>query len=219
VIGGERPQDRLLRAGPRSLTDAELVAVLLRSGRRGASAVDLAEKLLDHTGGLPGLAAICAQGLLRAGVDRSRVAPILAAVEIACRTAASEVPEYHPLETPAAVARYLRLRYWCPDQEVAGALYLSNRHRLVGECALFRGTMDRAAVEPRRVLREGLLRRAAGFVFFHTHPAGDPKPAPQDLLFTRRLAQAGSAVGVTLVDHLIVGEGDSFTSMVQAGGW
>jgi len=123
------------------------------------------------------------------------------------------------MSNPGAVARYLALQFAAPGQEVMGALFLDTRNRLIGEREIYRGTLNRAAVEPRAVLKEGLLHDAAGFVLFHTHPSGDPSPSAEDLAFTRRIAQSGELLGVRLVDHLIIGVGDTWVSLRQRGGW
>jgi DNA repair protein RadC len=212
-----RPRERLLAGGAQALSDAELLAVVLRNGRPGASALDVASELLVKAGGLPGLAGASAQGLRSNGVGRAKVAAVLAAAEIACRMAAAAVPDRRPLSRPAAVARYLDLRYGHLGQEIMGALYCDARHRLLAERELFRGTLHRAAVEPRAIFREGLLRGAAAVVVFHTHPSGDPAPSREDLLFTRRVARAGEVVGVHLVDHLVVGAGGAWVSLKERG--
>ncbi len=100
-----------------------------------------------------------------------------------------------------------------------GALYLDTRNRLLAEHEFFRGTLSRAAVEPRAILKHGLLCDAAGFLLFHTHPSGDPSPSAEDLAFTRRIAEAGELVGVRLVDHLILGSGERWVSLKQRGAW
>jgi len=215
----ERPRERLLRNGPQSLSDAELVAILLKGGRPGASVLDLSRELLFQAGGLRGLANACTKSLRRSGVGEVKIATLLAAVEIACRMAAAAVPAREPLSRPAEVCRYLDLRYGRSGQEVMGALYVCARHRLIGERELYRGTLHRAAVEPRAVLREGLLLGAAGLVLFHTHPSGDPAPSREDLLFTRRMARAGEVVGIEMVDHLVVGVGGAWVSVKERGGW
>jgi DNA repair protein RadC len=215
----EQPRDRLLRSGPKALSDAELIAVLLRGGRPGASGLDISRELLFEAGGLRGLANSCARSLRRRGVGKVKIATLLAAVEVACRMAAAAVPAQEPLSRPAEVCRYLDLRYGRGEQEIMGALYVNARHRLVSERELFRGTLHRCSVEPREVLREGLLVGAAGLVLFHTHPSGDPAPSREDLLFTRRMARAGEVVGVAMVDHLIVGTGGAWVSLRERGGW
>jgi DNA repair protein RadC len=144
---------------------------------------------------------------------------VLAAVEIACRIAQAGVPDREPLSKPANVARYLALRYGLLDQEVLGALYVNARHQLTAERELYRGTLSRASVEPRAILREALLSGAAGVVLWHTHPSGDPSPSREDLAFTRRMDRAGEVVGVELVDHLVIGEGGRFVSLKDRGGW
>jgi DNA repair protein RadC len=215
----ERPRERLLAAGPEALGDAELVAVLLRTGRTGASALELAREVLAVCGGLAGLAGIPAPALARRGLGPAKAASVLAAVELGRRLARSALPEREPLAHPAAAASYLALRYGVRDQEVLGALYLDTRNRLLGERELYRGTLNRAAVEPRLVLKEGLLAGAAGCIVFHTHPSGDPSPSAEDLAFTRRLAEAGDIVGVRLVDHLVLGGVGRWVSLAQRGGW
>jgi len=215
----ERPRERLLERGPRSLGDAELVAVLLRTGRAGASALAMAREVLAASGGLAGLAAAAPETLARRGLGPAKAASLLAAAEVGRRLARSELAERPPLAHPAAAVSYLSLRYAVRDQEVMGALYLDVRNRLLADRELFRGALSRAAVEPRQILREGLLLGAAGLILFHTHPSGDPSPSAEDLAFTRRLAEAGEAVGVRLVDHLVLGGVGRWTSLRERGAW
>ncbi len=215
----ERPRERLLRTGSDSLSDAELVAILLRTGSRGRSVVDIARELLQQCGGITGLLGSCPRALRRSGVGPAKAAALLAAVEVGRRLARAQLPEQEPLSNPAAVASYLSLRYQIRGQEVMGALYLDTRNRLIGDREFYRGTLNRAAVEPRAILKHGLLRDAAGFVLFHTHPSGDPAPSAEDLAFTRRVAEASEVVGIRLVDHLILGTGDRWVSLKQRGAW
>jgi DNA repair protein RadC len=213
----ERPRERLLKQGSDALSDAELIAVLLRTGRVGASAIQMATELLQETGGLAGLVSLTPQSLRRRGLGPAKTATLLAALEIAGRVAREQLDEREPLTRPAEVARYLCLRYWARDQEVMGALFLDVRNRLLGEKETFRGTLDRAVVEPREILKEALLRGAAAVVVFHTHPSGDPEPSQEDLLFTGRLQQAAQIVGVRLADHLILGSSGRWVSLQQRG--
>lgn len=215
----ERPRERLLAHGSRALADAELVAVLLRTGRSGGSALEIARELLDELGGLPGLAGSSSLELERRGIGPAKAAGLLAAVELGRRLARAEIPERTPLGRPAAAASYLALRFAGRDQEIFGALYLDARNRLIAERELYRGALQRAAVEPRLVLKEGLLRGAAACIVFHTHPSGDPTPSAEDLAFTRRLGEAGELVGLRLVDHLILAGPGRWVSLAQRGGW
>ena len=215
----DRPRERLLREGGPALSDSELLAVTLRTGSSGVSALDLARDLLIDSGGLAGLVTLEGRALRRRGLGAAKQASVLAAVELGRRLARAELPERLGLGHPEAVARYLLLRYADRDQEVMGALFLDVRHRLLGEAELFRGTLGRAAVEPRALLKQALLRSAAGFVVFHTHPSGDPSPSPEDLAFTRRLADAGELLGIGLLDHLILGSVNRWVSLRRRGGW
>ncbi len=215
----ERPRERLLEHGSEILSDAELVAVLLRSGYPGVSVLSIARELLDDCGGLAGLIGVGKNRILRTGIGEAKASMLMAAVEMGRRLAHREVPERQPMSRPAEVVSYLALRYARQDQEVMGALYLDSRHKMVGEREIFLGTISRASVEPREVLKEALLHRAAGVVLFHTHPSGDPSPSLEDLSFTRRMAGACEVLGVRLVDHLIVGGAGRWVSLKERGAW
>ena len=216
----DRPRERLLEQGSGSLTDGELVAVLLRTGRVGLSAVELARELLKENGGLAGLLSATGQSLRRRGIGPAKAAGLLAALEIARRLARQTLDrEREPLRRTEDVARYLGLRYRERDQEVMGALFLDRRGRLLGERELYRGTLDRAAVEPREILKQCLLRGAATVVIFHNHPSGDPAPSADDIAFTRHLAQAAEVMAIRLADHLILGEGERWVSLRDQITW
>jgi DNA repair protein RadC len=215
----ERPRERLVATGSGTLSDAELVAVLLRTGHPGCSALQMAGALLAEHGGLSGLVGAQVPFLRRFGLGDAKAAALLAAVEIGRRLAREQLPARQPLARPAEVARYLVLRYQQRDQEVMGALFLDVRHCLIGDREIFRGTLHRAAVEPREILKECLNRGAAGFVLFHTHPSGDPTPSAEDVLFTRRMAEAAAVVGVEMVDHLVLGATGRWVSLRERGAW
>jgi DNA repair protein RadC len=205
--------------GSEVLTDSELVAILIRTGRPGQSAVDLGRELLSQCGGLVGLLGVVPQSLMRSGLGPAKASSLLAAVEVGRRLARARLPTRQPLDRPGAVAEYLALRYSRRDQEVMGVLYLDTRQRLMAEAEIFRGTINRAAAEPRSILKRGLLQDAAGFILFHTHPSGDPTPSAEDLSFTRRVAEAGDIVGVRLIDHLIIGGAGRWVSLRKRGAW
>lgn len=215
----ERPRERLLAQGSAALSDAELIAVLLRTGSVGRSAAQLAIELLQDVDGLPGLLGVGARALRRHGLGPAKAASVLAAVELGRRLAREEVPQRAPIRKPADVVRYLTLRYHLRDQEVMGAIFVDVRNRHQGDCEIFRGTLHRAAVEPREILKECLLRGAAGVILFHTHPSGDPSPSTEDLLFTRRMELAADVVGVRLVDHLVVGGAGRWLSLLRRAAW
>ena len=214
-----RPRERLVNSGGHGLTDAELLAVLLRTGRPGQSAVDMASELLEEHGGLGGLVWTDARRLCRYGLRTAKAGTVMAAVEMARRLARTQISEEDLLDRPGAVASYLLLRYGRIDQEVVGALFLDRKNRLLGEAEVFRGTLTRAAVEPRAILREALLHGASGMILFHTHPSGDPAPSGEDVEFTRRLAGACDVLGLELIDHLVVGGFGHWVSLKRRGAW
>ena len=217
-LASESLSARLHRLGAETLSDQELLALVLQAGQdRGLTS---ARSILRECGGLSGLPTAPLQSVVCEGVGPGRSAAVRASVELGCRLARQKVPDRKPMSRPAEVVSYLTLRYSRHDQEVMGALYLDSRHRLVDEAEIFVGTLSRAAVEPRQILRKALLNRAAGVVLFHTHPSGDPSPSLEDLSFTRRLAEAGETLGVRLVDHLILGCGSGrWVSLKDRGAW
>ncbi len=215
----QRPRERMLTYGEGALSDEELVAILLRSGKPGQSAIAMAAELIQEHGGVGGLLWTDLRRMRRYGLGPAKAASIMAAVELGRRLAKAGLSKDNLLDRPESVARYLYLRYGRVDQEVMGALFVDMRNHLTGESEIFRGTLTRAAVEPRAILREALLSGAAGLLLFHTHPSGDPSPSQEDLDFTFRMAQACELMGVRLMDHLIVGDHGSWVSLKQRGAW
>ena len=214
------PRDRLLAHGPHVLSDEELLALILRTGSRGSPATDLSRTVLERLQGLGGFVGKTAsEWVSEPGIGPARGALLLATMEVARRIARSRLEVREPMQQPDAVARYLTLRYSRRDQEVVGSLYLDGRNRLLAEGEVFRGTLSRAAVEPRAILKRALLESAAGLILFHTHPSGDPTPSAEDLAFTRRIADAGDVLGVRLVDHLVLGGPGQWVSLARRGGW
>jgi DNA repair protein RadC len=202
-----------------ALSDAELLGVVLAGGCVQEESTGLARELLGELGGLSALRGASGAMLRHGGLRDTQASALLASCELASRLARQQIPRRRPLDRTGDVARFLLLRYQQRDQEVMGALFLDIRHRLLGDQEIFRGTLSRAEVEPREILKECLLRGAAGVVLFHTHPSGDPTPSDADLLFTRRMAYAATLVGVELVDHLVLGAIGLWVSIKAQGGW
>ncbi len=214
----DQPRERMLHSGGAALSDAELLSCLLQGGAQ-LDALEAAQKLICDLEGLGGLLRARERDLILPGVGPARRAALLAAVELARRLARSRMPRRDLLDRPDAVASYLSLRYAQADQEVMGALYLDVRNRLIAEGDIYRGTLSRAAVEPRTIMKQGLLCSASGFILWHNHPSGDPSPSTEDLVFTRRMAEAGQLLGMELLDHMILGSAGRWVSLGRRGAW
>ncbi len=208
----------MLRLGPGALSNEELVALLLRTGIPGESALDRARSLLATRGGLVGLAGVSTEELSgERGVGPARASAIAAAIELARRLPSESLAGRDLLNDPRLVKDYLRATQADDSQERTGALYLNARNRLLkNDPDIYRGTLDRAVVEPREILRRALVGKAAAVILYHNHPSGDPTPSREDREFTRRLASAAEAVGVRLLDHIVVGR-EGCVSFREAG--
>lgn len=201
----QRPRERLLDFGPTVLSDAELIAVLLRTGRRGVGAVATAQELLADAGGVAGVSRLGVGELVRRpGVGPAKAAALIAALELGVRLAGAELRRGERLDRPEGAATYLACRLKSERCEVFGVLCLDARHRLLRTHHLTVGTRTQAPVDTAEVFRRALLDDAAGLVLFHNHPSGDLDPSRDDLALTRRLVRAGETVGITVLDHLVV---------------
>ena len=201
----ERPREKLLDRGPGVLSDAELLALLIGSGTRGCSAVELARGLLGDFGSLRALLLAERSRWTRKGLGPARYATVQAAVELARRHLQEELRSGLPLTTPQAAFRFLQAQLRDRPYEVFCCLYLDNRHRLIAFEELFRGTVDCAQVHPREVLRQALLHNATALILAHNHPSGGLEPSPADEAITRRLKAGLSLMDMRVVDHVIVG--------------
>ncbi len=214
----ERPRERLVREGPERLSDAELLAVILRVGRgtfktgvSGQSATDLAKQLLVDFKGLKGLDRAFIQDLMKVpGLNKAKVAQIKAALEIGKRVQTKRLTSLS-FETSAAVAAHLRPRFLSARHEVVYAVLLDGENRHIDTRLIAEGTPTEATVYVRRVLEEALKASAAAIVMVHNHPSGDPAPTPGDDLLTQDLSRAATVVGLLLLDHIIVGDSGHYS--------
>ena len=199
---GERPRERLLAIGAASLSDAELLAVLLRTGLKGKSAVDLGRELLQSGKGLRSLLGsdLCAFK----GIGAAKRAQLEAAIELARRVAAEELAQTAALTSPGAVRDYLRLALGSRPHEVFVCLWLDAQHRVIAFDEPFRGTLTQTSVYPREVVKAALAANAAAVIFAHNHPSGVAQPSQADELLTRNLRDALALVDVKVLDHFIV---------------
>ena len=204
----ERPRERLLAKGAGSLSDAELLAVLLRTGMRGKSAVELARELLGRFGGVGGLLAHFANAgaamLGIKGLGAAKSAQLGAALELARRTLQEQLSTGTALTSPAAVRDYLRLAIGSREYEVFVCLWLDAQHRVIAFQEPFRGTLTQTSVYPREIVKAALAANAAAVIFAHNHPSGAAQPSQADELLTRNLKEALALVDVKVLDHFIV---------------
>jgi len=205
----ERPREKLLSRGPETLSDAELLAIFLRTGRAGLTAVDLARDLISQYGSLRALFATECQALCaNPGLGRAKVAQLLAALEIGRRHLAEVLTRGAALESPRDTRDYLTARLRDLDREVFCGLFLDNRHRVLAFEELFAGTLNGTAVYPREVMRRALKHNAAAVIFAHNHPSGVAEPSRADEVLTQRLKEALSLVDIRVLDHFVVGDGE-----------
>ncbi len=201
----ERPRERLLALGARSLADAELLAILLRTGVRGKSAVDLARALLSRFGSVAALLEADSSSLAETpGLGNAKLAQLQAALELARRALKEELSSCDALSSPRAVRDYLRLSLGGREHEVFVVLLLDAQHRVIAFEELFRGTLTQTSVYPREVVKCALKANAAAVIFAHNHPSGIAEPSHADEILTRSLKAALALVDVQVLDHFIV---------------
>ena len=213
---GERPRERLLAQGAEALTDAELLAIFLRTGVAGQSAVDLARELLAHWGGLRGLLTADRESFCSVrGLGDAKYAQLQAALEMARRHLGESLQRGVTMENPEVTCRWLTAHLRDRLREVFACLFLDSRHRLLHYAELFHGTIDGASVHPREVVRAALAHNAAAVIVAHNHPSGVAEPSQADVRITRRLREALALVEVRLLDHVVVG--DECVSLARRG--
>jgi DNA repair protein RadC len=213
----DRPREKLIERGAASLSDAELLAILLRTGVRGRSALDLAREVLARFGSLRQLlAADRAQFCAVAGLGLARYAELQAAAEISRRQLSETLRAGPVLSSPRATREFLSARLRDLEHEVFCCLYIDKRHRLIQFEELFRGTIDGASVHPREIVKLALKRNAAAVIVAHNHPSGVAEPSQADQLITLRVKEALALVDIRLLDHIIVGDG-TVVSLAERG--
>lgn len=204
----ERPRERLLRHGAQSLADAELLAILLRTGVKGKSAVDLGRELLVRFGSVRGLLSAAAEQRTRTGgLGEAKRAQMLAAIELARRCLREDLETRGALNSPREVRDYLKLVLGRADHEIFVVLMLDAQHRVLATEELFRGTLTQTSVYPREVVKAALSRNAAAVIFAHNHPSGVAEPSHADELLTRSLKSALALVDIQVLDHFVVAGG------------
>ena len=215
----DRPLHKLLDRGPEVLSDAELLAVVLRHGRGGLTAVDLGRALIRRYGdfrhlGEAGLGELCVE----TGVGRPQAALVVAVLEIARRHGESAFRMGQPFRGSSDVYAHFRERLATERRECFYAVLLDNKHRKIKDVAVSQGSLTASIVHPRDVFVPVVRESAAAVIFVHNHPSGDPTPSREDLEITRRLRDVGELMGVRVLDHIVVGRG-RYVSFVDDGYW
>jgi len=220
----DRPRERLAKFGADVMTDSDLLAILLRSGPRGCSTIDLARKLLDHFDGrLDQLALAEANELQKVkGIGPAKAAELKACFTLARRLAQRVEPAALKLNAASLVAEYLYDAYQGMKQEEVRVILLDTRNQLIANRLVTRGTLTASQVHPREVFRPAIREAAARVILAHNHPSGDPSPSKQDIEVTKTVYDAGEIIGIPLVDHIIVGNKAEcgqgyYTSLRQLG--
>ena len=213
----ERPRERLLAHGAAALTDAELIAVVLRTGTRGAPALDIARDLLARHRSLAGILDAPVEALRRVrGLGPGKAAQLKAGVELMRRALIAEARQASVLTSPEAVRDYLRLSLAALPHEAFVVLFLDSQHRLLAADELFRGTLAQTSVYPREIVKAALAHNAAAVIFAHNHPSGVAEPSRADELLTQSLKQALALVDIRTLDHFVVA-GSRVVSFAERG--
>lgn len=215
----ERPYEKCEEKGAASLSDAELLAVILRSGSKGESALSLANRILYKEGnnGLLNLHQVGPEKLMELrGVGRVKAIQLACLSEISKRMSRLRFPEGPSFSSPKLIATYYMETMRHEKQEHVKLLMLNSKSRLLGETTMFKGSVNSSVVNPRELFIEALQRNAVFIILLHNHPSGDPTPSKEDIMTTIRIKEAGALVGVELLDHIIIGD-CSYSSLREMG--
>ncbi|MGA9116226.1 MAG: DNA repair protein RadC [Bacteroidota bacterium] len=213
----DRPREKLLGRGAGALTDAELLALLIRCGTGGRTALDVAHGILAEARTLRSLAGLAAQELMRVpGIGPAKAVAMVAAFEIGRRVQAGDGCPRVIIRSPEDAARVMIPRVRDQSTERFYALLLDSMNGLKREVEVTSGTLNASLVHPREVFKAAIDHRAAGLIVIHNHPSGNGEPSREDIQITRQLAEAGKVVGIPLHDHIIIA-GDRFTSLAERG--
>lgn len=209
MLEEERPYEKSRRFGAKSLTDIELLAVLLRTGVKGENSLELAKKILYPDGCPQGLAGVHQWTYERLtklkGIGAVKATQILCVLELARRLSKSDALKHLSFTSPASIAEYYMEDMRHQKQEHMKLLMLNTKTMLIGESNISKGTVNASLISPRELFIEALERNAVSIILLHNHPSGDPTPSKEDILITRRICEAGNLIGIELLDHIIIG--------------
>jgi DNA repair protein RadC len=204
----DRPRERLAALGARALSEAELLAILLRTGTRGQSALQLAQALLAECQGLSGLLAVPYQELCsRPGLGPAKASQIQAAVELGRRFASARPGDRPSIKSPEEAAALIQYEMSTLEQETMRVLLLDTRNHLIRDPMIYQGSLNASVVRVGELFREAVRANAAALIVAHNHPSGDPTPSPEDVAMTRTLVEGGRLLDIEVLDHLVIGKG------------
>ena len=205
----DRPRERLASLGPQALTNAELIAILLRVGVTGENAVQVGQRLLQKFGGLSGLHRVPFKELMdQHGLGEAKASQIKAAIELG-RRLTLESPEERPaINSPADAAALVQYEMSALEQEHLRVILLDRRNRVTETVEVYRGSVNSSQIRVGEVFKEAIRKNASALVVIHNHPSGDPTPSPDDVAVTRAINQAGKLLDIDVLDHLILGQGN-----------
>jgi DNA repair protein RadC len=213
----ERPRERLLNYGAAALSNAELLAILLRVGSPGENAMALGTRLLIEFGGLPGLSKAGFNELAEVkGIGLAKTAQLKAALELGRRLLLSSPDARPQITSPADVANLFMLEMGCLEQENLRALLLDTKNRVLGSPTIYVGNVNSSIIRVSEVFREAVRQNATALILAHNHPSGDPTPSPEDVRVTRSVVEAGAMLGIEVLDHLVIGH-QRFVSLKERG--
>jgi len=214
---GERPRERLLREGAHSLSEAQLLAIILRTGGEGRSALDLAMEIINT---FEKLTKIEMASLIEftniKGMGKAKVAQLKAAFELGRRLAEEPFARGPAFSSGHEVYSYYHARFKNLKKEVFCCMMLDAKNRILKECRVSEGTLTNSLIHPRETFKDAIKESAASVIFAHNHPSGDPDPSREDILITERLVNVGDLIGIRVLDHIIIGDG-KYTSMREKG--
>jgi DNA repair protein RadC len=213
----ERPRERFVQHGAQSLSNHELIAILLRTGTKDESVLQLSNRLLSHFEGLRDLKSATLEEITSIkGIGYAKAIQILTAIEIGRRVANLSFNERYVIRSPEDGAKYMMNDMRFLSQEHFVCLYLNTKNQVLHKQTIFIGSLNASIVHPREVYKEALRRSAASIICLHNHPSGDPTPSREDIEVTKRLSESGKIIGIDLLDHLIIGE-NKFVSLKEKG--
>jgi DNA repair protein RadC len=213
----ERPRERMMALGASSLSNIELLAILLRTGTHKESAISLSQRLLNDTGGMRGLADTSVEQLRQLrGIGTAKALQIQAALELGRRMSKLSLEAVPTIRSPQDVSRMVMEDMRFLQQEHFVCIFLNTKNGVIGRETLSVGSLNATIVHPRELYRAAIKRSAASIICVHNHPSGDPTPSSEDIQLTQRLVEAGQILGIDLLDHMIIGD-RKFVSMKELG--